>query len=410
MPDAPPASTPSPAARPWAADALLALAACAVATSIFVGVALDVTRTSGVSFAEVVTTIFDGEKYVEISQTGYRFDGHYDHLAQQNLTWPPGWPLALRLVSLGGLVHPGLAGFVLNALLLLLNTFLISREVRARTGSSGLCLLVAGTYALHPYGEFQLAPFSEPLFVTQTLGFLALVRARRWWLAALVAGLACGTRSAGLAFAPTLALLFILFAEGPRLRRVVQAFGLGLVSMAGQLAYLGYSWLRFGDFLAPHRIQQISHGKLAAREVPWAMLTKMASPFLHLGSWTKDVRLPGTLLVDLLIVVAAVVLVRALRNRGADAEDLWGLGAAMSVLWMLPLILLMNVGFVSPSNGRYSITLWLVLVPFAPLLLRATPARAQRLALPALALGCLTLSLVWFAGMTSNTLHGLAPF
>jgi hypothetical protein len=142
------------------------------------------------------------------------------------------------------------------------------------------------------------------------------------------------------------------------------------------------------------------------------MLTKMASPLIHLGSWTKDVRLPGTVLIDLLMFAAAIVLLRAWRHRGEGVaeEDLWGLAAAMSVLWMLPLILLMNVGFVSPSNGRYSITLWIALVPLAALLQRAIPARARRLAIPALALACLTVSLVWFTGMTSNTLHGLAPF
>jgi len=112
--------------------------------------------------------------------------------------------------------------------------------------------------ALFPTAFFLAAPYSESMFLCFTVAALLAARSKHWWVAAVCAALASGTRSLGVVLAVPLALE-ALAQQRDRRRGVgvtiASVMGPVAASLSGAAAYLVYWGLRSGNALQPFSSQ-----------------------------------------------------------------------------------------------------------------------------------------------------------
>jgi hypothetical protein len=159
---------------------------------------------------------WDGQWYLSIAERGYHDlpiqsggpAGHHD------FAFFPGWPLLIRLVSLGGLLPTAGTAIVLSNVLFVMAVVaiyrLFSERFDERVALGGILLL-----AFNPAAYVFSMAYSESLFVM----LLALFYLRdTTWPAPITAGLTMLTRVSGLALGASQAVMLIIRREARGIR------------------------------------------------------------------------------------------------------------------------------------------------------------------------------------------------
>ncbi|HET8527109.1 MAG TPA: mannosyltransferase family protein [Actinomycetota bacterium] len=189
---------------------------------------------------------FDALWFLRIAESGYR-------LRDGSAAFFPLYPLAIRGLSfaLGG--HPlAAATIVSNAAFwggLVVTYLLTASELSERAARTTVLLMCA-----FPTAHFFLMPYSESLFLLLSVTAFWGARRRRWAVAGAAGALAALTRSIGVLIAPALVIEALhqrAERRGPSWPGFLAAAAVGF----GLIAYLGWWWLRAGEWLAPARFQ-----------------------------------------------------------------------------------------------------------------------------------------------------------
>lgn len=178
---------------------------------------------------------FDGVHYLNIAEKGYEYG-----LTQ---AFFPLYPLLIRWLNvfdnrlITGLIitHLSFAGFLYFFVKLGRLDF-----KAAAVGWTGVLFL------LFPASFFLFGVYTESLFLLLTAACFYLARRRQWLKAAIVAGLASGTRLVGIFLVP--ALLWEYYRTNKK-ARLLPVVNYAFIAASGLLLYLNYLQRRFGDWL-----------------------------------------------------------------------------------------------------------------------------------------------------------------
>lgn len=201
---------------------------------------------------------WDASHYLEIARQGYAY--HPGLASVQNVAFFPLWPMLLRLLGwgVGGGVLPW-AACLGASLLFLCALLLLARWMSAFAGRRQTLLTVA-LLAFFPTSLYFSLPYTESLFLLLSLAAFEAWGAGRWRWAALLCLLLGLTRSNGwLAGAAIFCGVWLDWKAGPfreATRAHLKAALLCLAGFLGTALYLGYCQFRFGDFMAPIKVQQ----------------------------------------------------------------------------------------------------------------------------------------------------------
>ena len=197
---------------------------------------------------------WDSVWYLRIADSGYRGNaslrsGHRPLLAQDSAARAAFFPLYPLLVRAVGTAFGGShAALLVAAYLVSLAAFLAALVLLHRLTELELGRPLARPtlllLAVFPAALYFGAPYSESLFLLLAVGAFYAARTDRWAWAGACAGLASGTRSAGLLLVLPLALIW----WSSRPRRARDAAWLALAP-AGILAYAAWLGLVEGDAL-----------------------------------------------------------------------------------------------------------------------------------------------------------------
>jgi hypothetical protein len=297
---------------------------------------------------------WDAGWYESIARQGYAGAGH------QSLRFFPLFPLLARALSVLPGVDVGTAVVVVANISALVGTAVVVALVRSETADLGLARRVAWLVCLAPTAFVFVMGYAEGTLLAFSAGVFLALRARRWWWAAAL-GVAAGlTRPLGaLLLVPAVIEAGRGFREagpGDRLGRL----GAVVAPVVGAGAFLGWVGWRYGDGLAPLRLQEegVHHGRLAD---PFVTLAHDASFLAHGHHLGEGLHLPWVLLAVFLVVVAfrswpasygafaVAVLAVALAGSNLDSFERYALSA-------FPLVL---AGATLLSRPRF---FWLVLV------------------------------------------------
>jgi hypothetical protein len=201
---------------------------------------------------------WDTTWYVIIAESGYRYD-------PRGAAFFPLYPLLVRAADR---VVPGdafLAALAVSIVMCYAALVMVHRLTAEILGGE-LARRTVFYLIAFPTGFFLIAAYNESLFLALAAGSLYCMRRRRWWLAALLAGAASGTRMAGI----LLAVVFVyeyLRQCGFSPRRIRPDLLWVALTPAGLAAYAAYCSAIFGDPLYFEKAQGVwSRGGLAA---PW---------------------------------------------------------------------------------------------------------------------------------------------
>jgi hypothetical protein len=187
---------------------------------------------------------WDVSHYVAVAQLGYGDPASPSH--DGGVGFFPLYPMLMRgaVAAIGA--EPTGPALALAALAISLVCFLVAVPLFAGLVADQLGERIARTATLllcvSPFSFFFSAAYSESLFLLLVVVSLRAGLSGRWRVAALVAGLATGSRLVGLALAP--ALVFLAWRRGEPLRELVWT---ALLSVWGVFAYFGYLWLTTGS-------------------------------------------------------------------------------------------------------------------------------------------------------------------
>jgi hypothetical protein len=192
---------------------------------------------------------WDGTFYRDIAADGY------GSLPEEALRFFPLFPVLGRVVSvltLGG-VSLGLV-LVANVLALVAGA-LVHRLVIAETGDADLARRSVWAAAVFPAAFVMAWAYSEPLMISAALTALLALRRQRWEWAAAAGVVAALARPLGLLLVIP-ALVEVLpglrtASTRERLRRLAVVAG----PVVGTGLYLAWTGVRYGDALAPLRVQ-----------------------------------------------------------------------------------------------------------------------------------------------------------
>jgi hypothetical protein len=252
---------------------------------------------------------FDALWFLRIAESGYR-------LRDGSAAFFPLYPLAIRGLSfaLGG--HPlAAATIVSNAAFwggLVVTYVLTATELSERAARTTVLLMCA-----FPTAHFFLMPYSESLFLLLSVTAFWGARRRRWAVAGAAGALAALTRSIGIMIAPAL-VIEALHQRAERRGPAWPGFLAAAATACGLIAYLGFWWLRAGEWLAPVKFQANWERSFSW---PWATLWDgTADAFRYL-----DQPNGGYWLIDWLIVIPmlAASVYALVRLRPAYGVYLW---------------------------------------------------------------------------------------
>lgn len=315
------------AALPWAASRVAVLAALAAAH-----VLVSHTHPDAATAARVHQGLlgWDAGWYQAIAAHGYGGAGH------QSLRFWPLLPLLGRALATVPGISPGIGVLVVANAAQLLGVAVLARLAAAETGDVALARRAAWLASVVPAAFVSVMGYAEPLLLVTTAWCLLALRRRRWWWAAAGGLLAALTRPLGVALvAPALIEVGRPWWE-PRWQAWRASRGVTPASPGGSLAadrsvpvgratadrsgpagrlaavlaplvgtgaFLGWVGWRYGDALAPLRIQEEPrlHGRLSD---PLVTLAHDAVGLFHhhLG---EAMHVPWVVLALVLLVVAA---------------------------------------------------------------------------------------------------------
>ncbi len=216
---------------------------------------------------------WDAAWYLVIAHYGYRPD--LGLATAQRSAFFPLYPLGVRAISELA-VPPVLAGVLLSLLALALALYGIHRLTALELGAGAARGAVFVT-ALAPMAYYFSAVYSESLYLALSVGLFWCARQGRWVWVGVLGALAGATRSAGLALALPVAVLYLY---GPRedrppdfpprrwriagIRYRVRGEALWLLALPlGVLAYAVYLTLLGGSALEPFHAQEVWNRQFA---------------------------------------------------------------------------------------------------------------------------------------------------
>jgi hypothetical protein len=252
---------------------------------------------------------FDALWFLQIAEKGYR-------LRDGSAAFFPLYPLAIRGLSFALWGHPlAAATIVSNAAFwggLVVTYFLTTSELSERAARTTVLLM-----CVFPTAHFFLMPYSESLFLLLSVTAFWGARRRRWAIAGTAGALAALTRSIGIVIAPAL-VIEALHQRVERRGPAWPGFLAAAATCCGLLAYLGFWWLRAGEWLAPLTFQANWERSFSW---PWATLSDgTADAFGYLDELNG-----GYWLIDWLIVIPMLVasVYALVRLRPAYGVYLW---------------------------------------------------------------------------------------
>lgn len=171
---------------------------------------------------------FDGIHYLRLINRGYDDTG--------SQAFFPVYPYLIRFLSFGK-IDPLVTAICVNTLLSFLTIYLVSLRLKSHQVIRFILLFLS-----FPASFFLLANYTESLFIFLVALFFHLTYLKRYFWAAVVAGIASGTRLVGIFL--VLSLLIELLKNRHNLMSSVLYLILG---STGLLGYLYYLFIRFGD-------------------------------------------------------------------------------------------------------------------------------------------------------------------
>ncbi|GIH17895.1 mannosyltransferase family protein [Rugosimonospora africana] len=286
---------------------------------------------------------WDTTWYVIIAQSGYRFDS-------RAAAFFPLYPLVVRGVDP---VVPGdafVAALVVSILTCYAALVVIHRLAADGLGDEAGRRTVFYLLAF-PTGFFLIAAYNESMFLALAAGSMYCMRRRIWWLAALLAGLASGTRLVGV----LLAVVFVyeyLRQRGFDPRRIRPDLLWVLLTPAGLVGYAGYCAHAFGDPLFFEKAQGVwSRDGYSA---PWTTVADVLRLIIHQSvllspTEVRNVINLGTALGVLFFLYLAL-------------DSRWGLGRDQSYLVLfaamdiaLPLLSPLHTDYPLSSTWRFAL-------------------------------------------------------
>jgi Mannosyltransferase (PIG-V) len=280
---------------------------------------------------------WDAGWYESIARHGYAGAGHL------SLRFFPLVPLLTRALSYVPGVGFGVALVVVANVSAFVGVVLLAVLARRETGDDGLGRRAAWLMCLAPAAFTQVMGYAEGTLLALTVGTMLALRARAWWWAAAL-GLAAGaTRPVGLLLVVPAAVEALRGRRDAPLDRRLGRAAAVLGPAAGFAAFLGWVGWRYGDALAPLRVQQ--QGTLRGGVTdPLRTFAHDASLLVHGRHLGSALHLPWALLALALLVVtlrswplaygafAAAVLVVALTASNLDGFERYALSAFPLVL------------------------------------------------------------------------------
>ena len=171
---------------------------------------------------------FDGIHYLRLIRHGYDDTG--------SQAFFPIYPLLVRTLTFN-FFDPLFVAVALNLSLLFSTLYLVVRALSPKHSRRFLLLFLS-----FPTSFYLLANYTESLFIFLVTLFFTLLTRKKYFWAALVAGIASGTRVVGVFLALSLLVELIQSKQSWWL-----AFMLLLLSICGLLGYSGYLYHLYGD-------------------------------------------------------------------------------------------------------------------------------------------------------------------
>jgi hypothetical protein len=287
---------------------------------------------------------WDAGWYRGIARHGYGF-APVGAGAHEALRFFPLLPAAARVLgstSAGMIVIVWAAAFVLLAL--------VHRLVIIEGKGDHLARLACWCVALFPSAFVLVLGYAEAVAMALAVGVFIALRTRRWWLAAGLGVLAGLSRPLGVLLVVPAAVEVVRAVRlpGPG-RRPWAAWAASVAGpVIGLLAFLTWSWRRYGDFLLPLRVQTkathrgqvvdpvtalwheargVFHGHVgSALHVPWA-LAFVALAVVAFRRWPASYGM-----------FSVAVLAVALTSKNLDSLERYALGAFPLVLALATLL------------------------------------------------------------------------
>jgi len=240
---------------------------------------------------------WDAGWYESIARHGYGGAGH------ASLRFFPLVPILARALSILPGVGVGTSLVIVANVSAFVGTALLAAFARRETGDDALGRRVAWLVCLAPPAFTMVMGYAEATLLSLSVGVFWAMRTRKWWLASLL-GFAAGT-------CRPIGVLLVLPAAveglrewracrvGERAWRIAAVLG----PAAGLGAFLSWVGLRYGDALAPLRIQEegVHRGPISD---PFSTLAHDASLLAHGHHLGSALHLPWVLLALFLVVVA----------------------------------------------------------------------------------------------------------
>jgi hypothetical protein len=280
---------------------------------------------------------WDAGWYETIARHGYAGAGHL------SLRFFPLVPLLTRALSYVPGVGFGAALVVVANVSAFVGVALLAVLARRETGDEALARRAAWLMCLAPAAFTQVMGYAEGTLLALSVGTMLALRARAWWWAAAL-GLAAGaTRPVGVLLAvPALVEVCQGLRGTPADRRVARLAAV-VGPPVGLGAFLVWVGWRYGDLLAPFKVQQ--QGSLRGGVAdPLRTLGHDASLLVHGQHLGSALHLPWALLALALLCAtlrrwplsygafAAAVLVVALTASNLDGFERYALSAFPLVL------------------------------------------------------------------------------
>ena len=190
---------------------------------------------------------WDGGWYHAIVRDGYQFGG--DPSVPSSVAFFPLYPLFAYAVKSLLRIDTDLALLIVANVAALAAALLFTKFVKDELGDR-VALLSLGSLCFFPSSLFLSAGYSESLCLAFVLLSFILLRREKFVLAAVVAGLAAGTRSAGIVMMPVILWEMWWRNKLPWPRLLPRMVLCGFLAASGLLAYMAFLGIKFGQPLA----------------------------------------------------------------------------------------------------------------------------------------------------------------
>ncbi|MHB8328976.1 MAG: glycosyltransferase 87 family protein [Acidimicrobiales bacterium] len=281
------------AVLPWLVARVVVLAALAVARQI-----VSQGHVSGAMASRVHAGLlgWDAGWYEAIARTGYGGAGH------QALRFFPLVPLLGRMVAVVPGITAGAGVVVVANISALAGTAVLVALARWEKGDDALARRAAWLVCLAPPAFTFVMGYAEATLLALAAGTMFALRRRRWWWAAGLGAAAALARPIGVLLVVAAVVEAGRRLGGTRWPERVSRGAAVAGPAAGCGAFLGFVWWRYGDPLAPIRIQE-EGGLRGHLSDPLRTLGHDARLLVHGQHLGTAIHLPWVILAVVLLVV-----------------------------------------------------------------------------------------------------------